>query len=94
MLYSAAGLVLSLGIAAMAWRRSRSRGGYYEQEVYGMNRTTHVAYGAVSLAFAAFFAAALWLRLVTAGIAALALYAVICVFYLSSFLRGASDIDE
>jgi hypothetical protein len=31
---------------------------------------------------------------VSAGIAALALYAVISVFYLSSFLRGASDIDE
>ena len=94
MFYSAAGLVLSLGIAAIALRRSRSRGGYYEGEVYGMSRTTHVVYGAIGVAFAAFFCAALWRGLVSAGIAALALYAVISLFYLSSFLRGASDIDE
>ncbi|MGC9990888.1 MAG: hypothetical protein ABSD52_00655 [Candidatus Cybelea sp.] len=94
MLYSAAGLVLSLGIAAVAWRRSRTRGGYYDREVYGMKRATHVTYGAIGLAFALFFALALWLRLVSAGIAALALYAVIAVFYLSSFVRGASDFDE
>jgi hypothetical protein len=59
-----------------------------------MNRTTHVAYGAIGLAFAAFFFTALWLGLMSAGIAALALDAVISEFYLSSFLRGASDIDE
>jgi len=94
MFYTAVGLVLSLGIATIALWRSRSRGGYYEREVYGMNRTAHVAYGAIGLAFAAFFCTALWLKLVSAGIAALALYAVISVFYLSSFLRGASDIDE
>jgi hypothetical protein len=94
MIYSAVGLALALGIAAMALGRGRSRGGYYEREVYGMSRTTHVAYGAIGLAFAAFFCAALGLGLVSAGIAALALYAVIAVFYLSSFLRGASDIDE
>lgn len=94
MLYSAAGLVLSLGIAAIALLRSRKRGGYYDREVYGMSRTTHVVYGAIGLAFAAFFAVALRLGLEPAGIAALALYAVIAVFYLSSFLRGASDVDE
>jgi hypothetical protein len=94
MLYSVAGLVLSFGIAAVAWRRSRTRGGFYDREVYGMNRTTHATYGAIGLGFAIFFALALWLRLVSAGIAALALYAVIAVFYLSSFVRGASDFDE
>lgn len=94
MLYCIAGLVLSLLVAAVAWRRSRSAGGYYDREVYAMRRATHLRYGAVSLAFAAFFAVSVALRLETAGIVALALYAVIAVFYAASFLQGASDSDE
>ncbi len=94
MLYSTAGLLLSLGVAAAAWRRSRTRGGYYDGEVYGLNRMSHIRYAVVSLAFAAVFAATAWLRLDAAGIAALALYALLAVFYVTSFLQGAADSDE
>jgi hypothetical protein len=34
------------------------------------------------------------LRLEEAGLAALALYALFAVFYVTSFLRGAADGDE
>lgn len=51
----------------------------------------HRRYAAVSFAFALFFFAASLLRLGTAGIAGLALYALIAIFYAASFLRGASD---
>jgi hypothetical protein len=91
---SAIGLLLSLGIAALAWRRSRALGGYYDRDVYGMDRTAHVRYAAVSLAFAAFFCVAWALRWSSAGIAALALYALVAVFYVTSFLQGAADADE
>jgi hypothetical protein len=93
-MYSIAGLVLALGVAAGAWQRSRSAGGFYDAQVYGMDRATHRRYCAVSLGFAGFFALAYALHLYGAGIAALALYVLVAVFYATSFLRGATDADE
>ncbi len=58
-----------------------------------MNAATHVRYALISLAFAGFFIAAYVLTLRSAGIVALALYALLAVFYLTSFLRGAEP-DE
>jgi ABC-type proline/glycine betaine transport system permease subunit len=92
--YSAIGIVLALGIAVVAWRSSASRGGYYDREIYGMSRATHVRYAVISLAFAGFFIAAYAFGLRSAGIVALALYALLAVFYLTSFLRGAAESDE
>ena len=86
--------MLALGVAAAAWQRSRSAGGFYDAQVYGMDRATHRRYGAISLGFAAFFALAYALHLYGAGIAALTLYALVAVFYATSFLRGAADADE
>ena len=94
MAYTIGGLVLALGITIAAALRSRSAGGFYAEQWYGMSAAVHRRYAAVSLAFAAFFAVAYAYRLTTAGIAGLALYALIAVFYLSSFLRGAPDRDE
>jgi len=94
MMYSIAGLVLALGVAAAAWQRSRSAGGFYDAQVYGMDRATHRRYCAISLGFAAFFALAYALHLYGAGIAALTLYVLVAVFYATSFLRGAADPDE
>jgi hypothetical protein len=94
MLWSLVGLAGALGIAAAAWRRSRSPGGFYDREVYGMSSLTHRRYAAVSLVFAAFFAVTSVRGFGTAGIAGLALYAVIAVFYGTSFLQGAPDRDE
>jgi hypothetical protein len=94
MAYTIAGLVLALGITVAAASRGRSAGGFYAGEWYGMSAAAHRRYAAVSLAFAAFFALAYAYGLAAAGIAGLALYALIAVFYLSSFLRGAPDRDE
>jgi hypothetical protein len=89
--WSLLGLLLSLLVAAAAWRRSRASGGFYDRETYAMDATAHKRYAVVSLAFALFFAATYALRLDPEGIAGLALYALVAIFYATSFLRGASD---
>jgi hypothetical protein len=94
MIYSIAGIALALGVSAIAWRRSRSAGGFYDREVYGMQAATHRRYAIASLAFAAFFAATYAAHSAAAGIAGLALYALIAVLYAASFLQGAHDRDE
>jgi hypothetical protein len=91
MLYSAAGIVAACIVAVVAWQCSRSPGGFYDREAYGMTRGTHRRYGAVSLAFALYFAITYALHLDGAGIAGLALYALLAVFYAASFLQGAPD---
>jgi hypothetical protein len=87
------GLVFALVVGAFAWQRSRRSGGYYDAQVYAMSAAAHRGYALASLAFAAFFACAFALRLDSAGVAGLALYAVVAIFYIASFLRGASDDD-
>lgn len=94
MAWSVLGLALSLGIAAVAWGRTRSRGGFYDRETYGMDSAAHLRYALLSLGFAAYFGVVYALRFQSAGIAGLALYALIAVFYATSFLQGASDRDE
>jgi hypothetical protein len=94
MIWSLAGLVLAAGIAVVAWYRSRNQGGFYDAHVYGMTPASHRRYGLVSLAFVAYFALTLVWHWETAGIAGLALYALIAVFYATSFLRGFADDDQ
>lgn len=94
MLYSAIGLACSACVAGIAMWRGRSTGGYYDRGVYGMDARAHRRYASISLGFAVFFAAMLGLHAGTAGIVGLALYALVAVFYATSFLRGASDFDE
>lgn len=91
MFYSAAGIVVASIVAIAAWRRSRSPGGFYDGDVYGMSESAHRRYAAISLAFAVYFAIAFVLHLDAGGIAGLALYALIAVFYAASFLQGAHD---
>ncbi len=91
MIYSAAGIVLASIVAIAAWRCSRSPGGFYDREIYGMSEVSHRRYAFVSIAFAVYFTIAFALRLDVAGIAGLALYALVAIFYATSFLRGASD---
>jgi hypothetical protein len=94
MAWSLAGLAGALLLAAVAWWRSRSPGGFHDREVYGMTARSHRRYAVISLLFAAYFALTFARRLDSAGIAGLALYAVIAVFYATSFLQGAPDRDE
>lgn len=94
MIYELAGCALALAVAVIAWRRSRASGGFYDRDVYAMDNVAHRRYAVASLTFAAYFALAYALGWETAGIAGLALYALIAVLYGASFLRGASDRDE
>ena len=93
-MWNVLGFALALLIAVIALFRSRARGGYYDAEVYGMVPSTHRRYAAISLAFALFFAAARAVRAEPAGLVALAIYAVIALLYLTSFLRGYADYNE
>ena len=94
MAWSLIGLTAALAVGAAAWLRSRAPGGFYDRDVYGMTARTHRRYCAISLAFALYFALTYARGLGAAGIAGLALYAVVAVFYVTSFLQGAPDRDE
>ena len=87
-------MVAALTLAAVAWWRSARPLGFYDAAVYAMTSRSHRRFAAVSLAFASFFAVALWLRRDAAGLGGFALYAIAAVWYGASFLRGASDDDE
>jgi len=88
------GVAAALGIAALAWRSSRSAGGFYAAGVYGMAPAIHRRYAVAGLSFAACFALAFAFHATLAGLYGLAIFAVIAILYLSSFVRGASDYHE
>jgi hypothetical protein len=88
------GVAAALGIAVFAWQRSRAAGGFYAAGVYGMSPIIHRRYAIAGLAFAACFALAFALHATFAGLTVFALFAVIAILYLSSFVRGASDYHE
>jgi uncharacterized membrane protein required for colicin V production len=88
---ASAGLVISVIIAAFAaWRSRVVSSNYYETHVYGMTPSTHRRYAAVSLLFATLFAVALVCAYVPV-FPLLAVYALVAIFYFSSFARGFSD---
>lgn len=90
-MWSGVGLVLCAIVSAVALIKSkRGAGSYYEREEYGMTARTHKAYLSLSALFAAAFAAALFSSAVPT-VPLLAAYALIFVFYFSSFARGFSD---
>lgn len=90
-MWSSVGLALCAVVLAVAFVKSkRRRGSYYESEVYGMTARSHRAYIALSGVFAALFTAAFFTVDVPV-IPLLAVYALVFIFYFSSFARGFSD---
>ncbi|HET9096152.1 MAG TPA: hypothetical protein VFN37_05795 [Candidatus Baltobacteraceae bacterium] len=90
-MWSGVGLVLcAIVIAVAIFKSRRGSGSYYEREVYGMTARTHRAYASLSALFAAAFAAAFFTSAIPA-VPLLGAYALIFIFYLSSFARGFSD---
>lgn len=85
------GLGLALAIAAIAWRRGRAPGGFYDAQVYGMTPDTHRRYAWTSLGFALAFALMLGFQIFAVDTLVLAAYTVVAIVYVTSFLRGASD---
>lgn len=88
------GMAASIGLAALAFSRSRSRGGFYDADVYGMTPTVHRRYAIAALVLAAVFGVILVVHAGAAALAAFAALALFAVFYLTSFLRGFSDDQE
>ena len=87
--------IASLLLALAAYLQSRSSGGFYDAEVYGMTPLAHRRYAAIALAFAlAFFAAAVWWPRGPATIWLGAAFVLFAVIYLTSFLRGATETDD
>jgi len=102
------GLVLCLGLAGLAWWRSRAKAQtYYEAEVYGMDAAAHRKYGIFFWALALVFLVQLaipgpyhannplsQLRSDLVNALALPVAAVAAILYGASFVRGASGEDE
>jgi membrane-bound ClpP family serine protease len=90
-MWNSAGLLLCFIVIVTSGLKSKhGKAGYYEREVYGMTARTHLAYLLLSIVFAALFAAAFF----AGGIPVIPLlgaYALVFIFYFSSFARGFSD---
>jgi hypothetical protein len=89
------GAIASILLAAVAQARSRTAGGFYDAEVYGMTPNAHRRYSLIALAFAiAFFAVGLWWPRSAATIWLGAAFVLFAVIYVTSFLRGAAESDD
>jgi hypothetical protein len=93
MWWTIGGALSAVIIAVVAFLRSRSPGGYYDAEVYGMTPAAHRRYATIACIFAIFFIAMIVLGARTVALAGLAAFTIFAVFYLTSFLRGFSDDD-
>ena len=90
-----AGAIASILLGAAALLRSRGTGGFYETEVYGMTASTHRRYAVAGAIFAVvFFALGVLAPGGAATIWVFAAFVLVAVFYITSYLRGASDDDE
>jgi len=90
---SIAGTIAALILAVLAIARSRSAGGYYDAEIYGMTPVAHRRYATFAAGFAIFFLAMIALHATAIAWAGLAAFTLFAIFYLTSFLRGFSDDD-
>jgi hypothetical protein len=90
-MWAALGLALSVFTAIFALQRAkRVRSNYYAAEVYGMTAAVHRRYAVISLIFGAAFVAAFFAPIIPT-VPLLAVYALVAIFYFSSFARGFSD---
>ncbi len=90
-MWAGIGLALSCMLGFCALLKSRRAGGsYYAAEVYGLTARSHRVYAVVSAIFAAFFSVALFVRALP-SVPLLGAYALVFIFYFSSFARGFSD---
>lgn len=93
-MWSIVGCAGALLVAILAFVRSRTAGGFYDADVYGISAAGHRAYGLVASAFCALFLVALATHLETLGLWLLAAFVPFALFYLTSFLRGAHEDDD
>ena len=87
------GIGLALCCIQVAFSLRKARGGsanYYERDVYAMTRRTHASYALAGVLFAVLFVLAYFTNAIPT-IPLLAAYALVFIFYFSSFARGFSD---
>jgi hypothetical protein len=84
-------VVAALAFAAFAFYRSTRTGGFYDAQIYAMHAGSHRRYAIIALALAALIAITYALRAETLAFALDAALAIVAVFYLTSFLRGAHE---
>lgn len=85
----------SLLLAGVAYLRSRTAGGFYDAQVYGMTPDSHRRYALFAMLFAiALFAVAWWWPRGSATIWLGAAFVLFAVMYITSYLRGASESDD
>jgi len=94
MVWSIVGLSTCLAVAVLAWWRSRTPAGFYDGEVYGMTQRGHLRYLAIELVGGAAFLGTLLTHADTLAAWLFAAVALVDVFYLTSFLRGASEDEQ
>ena len=89
--WNAIGLALCCIVIAVAILQSnRANSGYYAGEVYGMTARSHRAYASLSALFAVLFVLSFFSAAIPA-VPLLGAYALVFIFYFSSFVRGFSD---
>ncbi len=93
-MWNTAGLIAASIVMAIAFVRSRTRGGFYDADVYGMTARTHRTYALVAGFFALAFAATYALPWRAAPVWLLAAFVPFALLYLTSFLRGAYEDDD
>ena len=90
-MWNGIGLALCCILIGFAlWKTKSAQANYYERDVYAMTVRTHSAYALLSTVFAAVFVLAYFYGGIPV-IPLLAAYALVFVFYFSSFARGFSD---
>lgn len=85
------GFAFAVAMGIFAFNRSRrAPSNYYESDVYGMTPALHRRYAIVALIFALAFAAS-FVSGMPPAVPVLGAFAVVLIFYFSSFFRGFSD---
>lgn len=91
LMWNGIGLALCCIVAATGVLQSnRAHSGYYAGEVYGMTARSHRAYATLSALFAVLFIFGFFTAAIPA-VPLLGAYALVFIFYFSSFARGFSD---
>lgn len=91
-MWTVVGIVLCLAVAVAAWLRSRTAGGHYDADGYGMTPQTHRRYAWLAALLAVLLGASFYVAALP-SIVLLGVAVLVGILYLSSFLRGAQADD-
>ena len=84
-------VLFALAFAAFAFARSFMKSGFYDAEIYGLTPATHRKYAGIGLGLGAIIGVLFRINQQAIAFMLDAVLAIVAVFYLSSFLRGAHE---